>query len=122
MIMNERLIFKALANLSLGNIRYFERTDSTNDYALAWATGGAADLSLVVADAQTAGRGQADRQWYTPAGEALAFSLILRPAAAERQVIPFLTALGSLAVAQALEKHGFQPEIKWPTEVLLNRR
>ena len=59
--------------------RYFESVGSTNDIALAWATEGAPDLSLVIADEQTAGRGRLNRKWFTPKGSALAFSLILRP-------------------------------------------
>ncbi len=120
--MDERDLRKELAHLPMGGIRYYDQVTSTNDVTLAWATEGAADLSLVVADEQTAGRGRAGRQWYTPAGAALAFSLIMRPAAAERHVIPIFTALGALAVAQALEKYKFQPEIKWPNDILLNRR
>ena len=71
-----------LASLPLADLRYFDSIGSTNDEALAWATEGARDFSLVVADEQTTGRGRAGRKWVTPQGTALAFSLILRPAAA----------------------------------------
>ena len=38
------------------------------------------DLSLLAAEHQSAGRGRLDRQWVTGPGEALTFSLLLRPA------------------------------------------
>ena len=75
--MNENSLKKKLSKLKLGGLRYFDSIGSTNDEALAWAAAGAADFSIVVADEQTHGRGRLDRQWFTPKGQALAFSLIL---------------------------------------------
>ena len=68
----------ALAGLPLGEMRYYDTLDSTNLEAARWAEGKAGDLSLVIADEQTAGRGRDGRQWFTPPGAALACSLILR--------------------------------------------
>ncbi len=120
--MEERTLRKALSNIPLGGLRFFQKTSSTNDMALAWATAGAQDLALVYAEEQTAGRGRGSRQWFTPAGAALAFSLVLRPLPGEQQSIPLFSALGALAVCEALGTQGLQPEIKWPNDVLLNRR
>jgi BirA family biotin operon repressor/biotin-[acetyl-CoA-carboxylase] ligase len=120
--MDERTLCKALSNIPLGGLRYFQKTSSTNDIALAWATAGALDLALVYAEEQTAGRGRGSRQWFSPAGAALAFSLVLRPLPGEQQSIPLFSALGALAVCEALAAQGLQPEIKWPNDVLLNRR
>ncbi|PJH75650.1 MAG: hypothetical protein CO064_05540, partial [Anaerolineae bacterium CG_4_9_14_0_8_um_filter_58_9] len=113
--MNERELRRTLSDLPLGGVRYYEQTGSTNDVALAWASAGAPDLALVIADEQTAGRGRLGRKWVTPPGAALAFSLVLRPRPVERDVIPLYSALGALAVVSALEeKYGSKPEIKWP--------
>ncbi len=49
--MDERTLHKALSNIPLGGLRYFEKTGSTNDVALAWAADGAPDLALVFAGA-----------------------------------------------------------------------
>src|SRR5262245_19664694 len=70
---------RALSDLPLSNIRYFDSIGSTNDEALTWAAKDTSDLSLVVADEQTAGRGRLDRPWFTPPSTALALSLIMRP-------------------------------------------
>jgi BirA family biotin operon repressor/biotin-[acetyl-CoA-carboxylase] ligase len=120
--MNELDIRRALSDLPLGGLRFFGQTGSTNDVALAWAADGAADLSLVCAEEQTAGRGRGSRRWLTPAGAGLAFSLILRPLAREKASIPMFSALGALAVCEALGALGMEAQIKWPNDVLLNGR
>ncbi|MGE5072265.1 MAG: hypothetical protein ACM3MF_02470, partial [Anaerolineae bacterium] len=102
--MNEHEIKAALAGIPLGGLRFFQSTRSTNDEALDWAASGAKDVSLVMADEQTAGRGRAGRQWFTPPGTALAFSVILRPTADERAFPARITGLAALALIQACQE------------------
>ena len=59
--MNQNELENLLSKLPLGDIKYFDSIGSTNDEALAWAANDAKDLSLVIADEQTAGRGRLDR-------------------------------------------------------------
>lgn len=118
--MNQSSLQKSLSSLPLADLRYFDSIGSTNDEALAWATEGARDFSLVAADEQTTGRGRAGRKWVTPQGTALAFSLILRPAPLEAGSPSLFTGLGALALVDALKKRGLKPQIKWPNDVLLN--
>lgn len=106
----------------MGGLRYLKIVGSTNDVALAWAADGAADFSLVISEEQTAGRGRSGRRWYTPPGAALAFSLILRPGPEEGEKAGLFSALGALAVVEALAGRALQAEIKWPNDVLLRRR
>ncbi len=120
--MNQNELKKALSKLPLGDVRYFESIGSTNNEALAWATGGARDLSLVIADEQTAGRGRLDRKWFTPKGTALAISLILRPTDGEKSHLSRIVGLAALAVADSLRTRGLVSQIKWPNDVLLNGR
>jgi BirA family transcriptional regulator, biotin operon repressor / biotin---[acetyl-CoA-carboxylase] ligase len=120
--MNEIKLNKLLSKLPIGKLKYFDSAGSTNDEALAWATNDAKDLSLVVADEQTAGRGRLDRKWFTPPGTALAFSLILRPSAAERPYLYRMVGLAALSVADSLLARGLSPQIKWPNDILLNGR
>jgi BirA family biotin operon repressor/biotin-[acetyl-CoA-carboxylase] ligase len=113
-------LFNKKISLPIGEVRHFESIGSTNDAALAWAAEGAPDLSLVIADEQTAGRGRLNRKWFTPKGSALAFSLIVRPfghAPLSRTV-----GLAALSITDALLKHGLAPQIKWPNDILLNGR
>jgi BirA family biotin operon repressor/biotin-[acetyl-CoA-carboxylase] ligase len=120
--MKQNDLKKALSKLppGLGDVRYFDSIGSTNNEALAWAAGGAKDLSLVIADEQTAGRGRLDRKWFTPRGTALAFSLILRPTAEEKLHLTRTVGLAALAIADSLRTRGLAAQIKWPNDVLLN--
>lgn len=120
--MNETSLKKTLSPLNIGGLRYFESIGSTNDEALAWAADNAKDMSVVIADEQTAARGRLQRKWFTPKGSALAFSIILRPAA-HRGVHSHLSrtaGLAALALTDAFRKHGLAPRIKWPNDILLN--
>ena len=120
--MNQNELKEVLSKLPLGNVRYFDSIGSTNTEALAWATSDTKDLSLVIADEQTAGRGRLDRKWFTPRGTALALSLILRPTAEEKPYLTRIIGLAALAVTDALRTRGLVAQIKWPNDVLLNGR
>ncbi len=120
--MNAVQLQKAFSSLPLGGLRYFNSIGSTNDEALTWSSQGAPDLSLTLADEQTAGRGRSNRKWITPAGSALAFSLILRPSAAELTFPARITGLGALALADSLRTLELSPKIKWPNDILINGR
>ena|SRR6266498_212063 len=120
--MNQSELRKILSKLPLGDVRYFDSIGSTNDEALAWAANDAKDLSLVIADEQTSGRGRLERKWFTPRGTALAFSLILRPTAAEKPYLTRTVGLAACAVADSLRTRGLDALIKWPNDILLDGR
>lgn len=117
--MNAHRLQLYLDPLPLSAWKYHPVAGSTNDLALDWAREDAPDSALVVADAQTAGRGRGDRRWVTTPGAALAFSLILRPTPPEVSCVPRFTALAALGLIDTLEKWGLQGEVKWPNDVLL---
>jgi BirA family transcriptional regulator, biotin operon repressor / biotin---[acetyl-CoA-carboxylase] ligase len=122
--MNADSLRAALAGKPVSQIQYFDTTDSTNEVALRWIEAGAPDGALVVADAQTAGRGRMNRRWVTQPGAALAFSLVLKPGAASGAP-PFglFSPLAAMALADALVELGVpHVEIKWPNDVLLRGR
>lgn len=115
------LLEQASARSRIGyRVRYYPSIGSTNDEAKRLAEGGAPEGTLLLADEQTAGRGRLDRKWSTPAGQAVAMSLVLRPALTVSR-LGALTLLGGLAVARALEvDFDLAPELKWPNDVLLS--
>jgi BirA family transcriptional regulator, biotin operon repressor / biotin---[acetyl-CoA-carboxylase] ligase len=121
-LLSEQQIKAALRDLPLGGIRYYETTPSTNDAALEWAAAGGADLSLVFAEQQTAGRGRSGRKWVTNPGTTLTFSLVIKPMIGEIASVSLFSGLGALAVSEALWAEGWPAEIKWPNDVLLNQR
>lgn len=120
--MNQEELEALLANLNLSAIHFFDSVGSTNDEAMKWAKNGASDLSLVVADEQTLGRGRLDRPWFTPPKTALAFSLIIRPTHAEKPLLSRTVGLAALALSDVLQTLDLNPQIKWPNDILLNGR
>jgi len=111
---------QALGSIPLGGVRYHETIGSTNDEALKWAAEGAPDLSIVIADEQTAGRGRLNRRWFTPKGTALAFSVILRPPHPVH--LSRTVGLAAVSIANSCRHHGLDARIKWPNDILLDGR
>lgn len=122
--MDQSRLKNALAHSPVVSYRAFEEIGSTNDEALRWLDEGAPDFSLVIADSQTKGRGRFDRKWITQPGTSLAFTVIFKPSAAEREIPAALFApMCGLAVWQVLkDKLRLSPQIKWPNDVLLERQ
>ena len=93
---------------------------STNDRLKQRARAGAAPWTIVLADAQTAGRGRQGRRWVSPPGN-LYLSVLLRPAppGARWSVLPLAA---GLAVAEALGAEGLEASLKWPNDVIVSGR
>ncbi len=103
-------------------LEVYEEIDSTNRRARQLGEEGAPHGALVTADSQTAGKGRRGRSWVTPRGSALAFSLLLRPTLPPEHV-SMITLVSALAVSQAIdEMTGLQTQIKWPNDIVYNRR
>lgn len=98
-----------------------ETVRSTNDEVAEMARNRAPEGLIVLSDIQTAGRGRRGAAWYSPPGESLAFSVLLRPTDPPALWSRLALAIG-LAVAEALEEFGLQPGIKWPNDVWLGGR
>ena len=97
-------------------------TESTNSIALELGKKGAAPGTVVVADAQTGGRGRLNRSWLSLPGMGLYFSLILRPRLALEH-LPKVTLAAGLALCKAVDaEYSLSPEIKWPNDLLLDGR
>jgi BirA family biotin operon repressor/biotin-[acetyl-CoA-carboxylase] ligase len=95
---------------------------STNSAALDWCRSSAELPVLVVAERQLAGRGQADRSWWSSSGS-LTLSVAI---SADFLGIPrsgvSLAAANAVAEAIEAEATGRSAEIKWPNDVLLEGR
>lgn len=104
----------------LGESLYaFESIDSTNTFAARLAQAGGDHGTVIVAEAQSRGRGRRGARWHSPPGSSLSLSVLLRP-----QTPPGLrlAGLGALATAEALAGINLDPRIKWPNDVLLAGR
>jgi BirA family biotin operon repressor/biotin-[acetyl-CoA-carboxylase] ligase len=122
-MLNEDRLRSSLPVQGLGvELHFYPTVGSTNEVASELARRGAAHGTLVVAEEQSAGRGRAGRAWLTPPGSALALSLVLRPGKLSPGAAGGLSALGALAVAEAIDAQGGGAQIKWPNDVLLDGR
>jgi BirA family biotin operon repressor/biotin-[acetyl-CoA-carboxylase] ligase len=99
-----------------------KETGSTNSDAFRLAEEGAPEGTVVMADAQSDGKGRRGRAWESPAGLNLYCSVILRPRVMPHEA-PQLTFLSAVAVARTIEQAtSLAPEIKWPNDVLIGGR
>jgi BirA family biotin operon repressor/biotin-[acetyl-CoA-carboxylase] ligase len=77
--------------------------------------------AVAVTDHQRAGRGRLGRSWNAPPGTSILVSILLRPPA--DRVFPQLSLVAAVAAAEAVEgATGLAAQIKWPNDVMLNRR
>jgi BirA family biotin operon repressor/biotin-[acetyl-CoA-carboxylase] ligase len=82
---------------------------------------GLAEGAVAATDHQTSGKGRHGRRWVAPPGSALLLSVILHPP--EERHLPELSLVAALAAAEAIEgATGLTAQIKWPNDVMLNRR
>jgi BirA family biotin operon repressor/biotin-[acetyl-CoA-carboxylase] ligase len=82
---------------------------------------GATEGAVAATNHQTAGRGRYGRSWDAPPGTSLLCSIALHPPL-DRHA-PELTLVGAIAAAEAVEgATGLSAQIKWPNDVMLNRR
>jgi BirA family biotin operon repressor/biotin-[acetyl-CoA-carboxylase] ligase len=105
---------------------FYSTIGSTNDVASALAEHDAAEGTVVIADAQTAGRGRRGRTWFSPPGSGLYVSIVLMPGRATlapQRATALLTLTAGLALAEAVAAAtGLSPDIKWPNDLLVGRR
>ncbi len=114
-------IAAGLATKRIGSsVVCLKETESTNAVAFKMAEEGAREGTVVIADAQTAGKGRLGRIWLSPAGVNLYCSVVLRPPIAPVAACQ-LTFLSVVAVARAIEScTALKPLIKWPNDILIN--
>lgn len=103
------------------HLHYLPVVSSTNTTARELGRQGAPEGTVVVADAQTAGRGQAGKVWISPPERNLYVSVLLRPSLPPSQA-PLISLLAAVALVDVLRQEGAAGGIKWPNDVLLQGR
>lgn len=99
---------------------HFRLIGSTNERARQAAAEGAPGGTLVTAEAQSAGRGRQGRPWSTPAGAAVAWSVLIREEVEVPGTLPLQVGVG---VCEAIESLGVsEVEMKWPNDVWIKGR
>ena len=120
---NKLALEHAIKTEIMGHPLYFyPETDTTNDRIRELALEGLPEGTLAVAEMQTAGRGRMGRAWQAPKDSGIWMSLLLRPDIPPMQA-SVLTLLTGIAIAEAIEEvTGVEVGIKWPNDILLNRK
>ena len=102
------------------HVTWYPMVSSTSDVASALAEGGAPEGVVVVANAQSAGRGRHGRVWASPPGAGLYVSVVLRPG---ERIIPMVTIAAGVAVVEGIRAAtGLRSQLKWPNDVYLGPR
>lgn len=97
-------------------VHVFDTVSSTNATAWELVNQGAGAGTVVIAQQQTAGRGQWGRTWVSAAG-GLYLSLILEPELAIAE-LPLLTLASAWGIATSLENLGIGIQLKWPNDLV----
>lgn len=94
--------------------------DSTNNAAKRLAMDGAAHGTTVLAEQQSGGKGRRGRSFYSPPGNGLYLTVILKPGRNIQQSM-LVTAAAAVAVTRSLHRlKGIESQIKWVNDVYLN--
>lgn len=102
-------------------IHYYKEVTSTQIIASDLVQQNAPHGTVVIAEAQTAGRGRMAREWDSAAGKGIWMTIILRPDLPPHQA-PQFTLVAAVAVVNAMKSlyPTITPEIKWPNDILIN--
>jgi BirA family transcriptional regulator, biotin operon repressor / biotin---[acetyl-CoA-carboxylase] ligase len=94
-------------------------TTSTNADLATAARTGAADRTVLIADAQTAGQGRRARDWVSPPGSGIYLSVLLRPSVPPSR-LAWLTMMAGVALVRTARWAGARDAVlKWPNDLLL---
>lgn len=95
----------------------FEQLDSTNNYLLSHASELRSELTVVVAEHQTSGRGQGSHRWESAAGENLLFSILTHPEGVLASEQFVLSMAGALSLRDVLEPLVGDIRLMWPNDI-----
>jgi BirA family biotin operon repressor/biotin-[acetyl-CoA-carboxylase] ligase len=107
------------------DLRWYATVPSTMDVAEEAAMAGAPEGLVIVAEEQTHGRGRRGRTWSSPPGAGLYVTFVLRPPLegdGGMRLGLITLATGVAARAAIGRASGFEPELKWPNDVMVGRR
>ncbi len=108
------------------NIYWYPKLESTNDLAMDLARKGAPEGTIIGADYQVKGKGRLNRTWFSPAGENLLLSVILRPSRSieiSQKIVLAVSGIIICSLNDYIEEHEkgkVSFEVKWPNDILFD--
>lgn len=115
-------IYRQLPDPGRFILHVHDTVTSTNTLVRELAQQDAPEGTVVLANAQTAGRGRCGRAFYSPCRSGIYMSLLLRPGLPVEETL-FITAAAAVSVAEAIDSAaGVQTRIKWVNDIYLHER
>jgi BirA family biotin operon repressor/biotin-[acetyl-CoA-carboxylase] ligase len=104
-------------------IVYLDSVDSTNNYVANLVKLNQIEHgTAIMADLQTAGKGQRGSVWLAESGENILLSLFLKPDNLSVSHQAFLTYFASVSLLTILRKIGISASIKWPNDIYVGNK
>mgnify|MGYP000361637495 FL=1 len=102
---------------------HISETNSTNNYLQSLCSKQKVEeLTVVVADFQTSGRGQRGNSWESDSGKNLLFSIVIFPEFLEARRQFLISQIISLAIKEELDTYTTDISIKWPNDIVMNKK
>ena len=99
------------------NIEYFDEIDSTNDYLKRTSH---QQGDIVIAQAQTKGKGRNGKSFHSPQQKGIYFSFVLKPDLTIYDSLK-ITACLAVSLVKAIEKnYPVHPQIKWVNDIMIH--
>ncbi len=119
-VFDARRFNEALRTEAIGRyLVYRAVTETTMVLARGLAEDGTPHGTLALAEEQRAGRGRRGRRFFSPPGENLYFTLVLRLPMEQHRSLPVAV---PLAVCRAIRWEGAEACIKWPNDIWIANR
>ncbi len=97
----------------------FDEVDSTNRVALKMGADGHPGGLVLLAEKQNGGLGRQNRPWFSPSGQNIHLSLLIRPCLPMRDY-PIFSPAAAVGVVEGIEKMTeLAVGIKWPNDVII---
>ncbi len=116
-----------ISNQSIGrylikdiDLHVYKSLQSTNTTLRKMAEDGAIEGTTVISQEQTKGRGRMGRSFFSPKGDGIYLSILLKPNIPAHDAL-FLTTCAAVAVCKAIEKvSGKNAKIKWVNDIYID--
>jgi len=107
---------------SISDVHALAKIDSTNAEAQRLIGDGVQGIQLIVADAQTAGRGRRGRSWVSPPGSGMYLSLAY-PFLVDAHALQGLSLVTALSAYASVRYFGATDvQLKWPNDILVGNK
>ncbi|MFQ5671948.1 MAG: biotin--[acetyl-CoA-carboxylase] ligase [Nitrospinales bacterium] len=95
----------------------FDEVESTNDLAKRHV--GRGEGLILIADAQTQGKGRSGRSWHSPGGLGIYLSALLKPPTPHPAPLTLMAGVAGVSALKAfVARPSFEPFLKWPNDIL----